>query len=220
MRRVRALSEAEFRAEGGDAVARVFQDADALASAPFTHRIEKRLLLFETDYSFSPEEAQALASAARVVGDDGFYVTSLLIREEGKPNDWWVPLEDLGGYGVKAYEERREEAADPNLENALVSPSGRWGVLFSQLYTLVGGSEEFVATFLANYPTTKCYEPKRRVIPITPPEEQVYGFLADLRRSYDLDWYEWLPELLEHVFGRDGARRVRKEFERRERKKV
>lgn len=219
MRRVRAVSEDEFQREAGAAFRRVFRTTDPFR-APFSERIDHRLLLFPFHLTFVGEERDALAHGAAAVGDDGFYVTCTQRLEDPPwPLDWFVPLDDIGGYGEVGEDRSELEHADPFLDNALISPRGLWGAIISaDDIAVVGGGADFVGAFVDRYPRT---EPQPFTIEETavwtPPDQQVYDLLVDHRLDGTLDRYKWLPTLLEHVFGSAGANSILEEFERRER---
>ena len=115
------------------AFVRVFRSADAF-DAPFRPELPKRLLWYPSGYSLDSEDYAALRSAAKAIGDTGFVMTM---------------LDDLPGYPPHLYFDSSEEDAYRMLtpsENALYSPNGRWGVIFSTGdFAVLGGSADFIA---------------------------------------------------------------------------
>ncbi|MGH3029796.1 MAG: hypothetical protein ACRDNE_03345 [Gaiellaceae bacterium] len=216
------MSEDEFQREAGAAFRRTFRTTDPFR-APFSDNIEHRLLLYPLGwgYAFDADEREALAHAAAAVGDDGFYVTyTERFRDPPEPLDYFVPLEDIGGYGPLDEDRSALEHADPFLCNALVSPRGLWGAIISdEGHAVVGGSADFVRVLVDHYPRAATDPSTGATETLTPPREQVYDMLLYYRFYGTLDSYEWLPVLLEHVFGSAEAAGVLEEFERRERER-
>ena len=126
--------------------------------------------------------------------------------EYGDDPAWYVSLDEI--------EQLRRDDAYPVtfVETALVSESGRWGMLIShEDHAVVGGSRGFIDRLTAEFPSLRSSgleadpddtgtEPDQRLLPAP---EQVTGFLEDVRGWHDL--MSWLPANLEHLYGPDRA---------------
>jgi hypothetical protein len=106
----------------------------------FTPRIQRCGILYPIAFVLGKNEAQALVKAARLIGDNAFYL-SLTERPAGAIGDWRIPLG-----AINAYLEKRLYYAV--LANTLYSVNGHWGIiLLAESFGAVGGSSEFVETF-------------------------------------------------------------------------
>ncbi len=64
------------------------------------------------------------------------------------PQEWYIPVSDLS-----AYLDQSPSRLPIDVENALFSPGGRWGLLFSQHgHVVVGGEPPFVKALLDGWP--------------------------------------------------------------------
>ena len=227
----RPLTRDEFRRLVIPAFRSVFQEADAFG-APLRPDIPERLILFPISYRLE-SAADAIAGAAAVAGDDGFYVveteahwrellgeapTSLplgLPKEmtDGLPPElqratwaaanrpaeysnneaWWFSLSDLApAKGPSPF--------GPSLETAVVSPTGRWGILIShEGHAVVGGSTAFVETLVERL--SESSDQGGESIPV---RDQVGVFLREVRDGWR-DPMAWLPAHLSHVYGKERA---------------
>jgi hypothetical protein len=174
---------------------------------PFRADLPARTILYPVDPELDGDQLDALAMAAEVVGDEGFYV-SLVGFDEAETLDchWYVPLCELASY----------DALEPcsigglTHDNALYSPSGRWGMLISlEEHAIVGGTPDFLERLLSDYPErapgwliTGSDPPP---LPVEP-RDQVRSFLRVRRdtRGSKLD-LEALRPLLVHVYGSHGS---------------
>jgi len=143
----------------------------------FKSQIPKRGIIFPINYVLKGEYLSAFVAAVAKTGEDSFYLSmterveasyipkkgyekefSQAIRE-GKVgsenpfaesvmpiiNDWFCPLEAVSTLLAR---DSDQDKHFHNLENAIYSVKGRWGLWFSNDgYAIVGGSEEFVKTF-------------------------------------------------------------------------
>ena len=65
---------------------------------------------------------------------------------EPGPQEWYFPFSDPAAY-------LDHGSSNPTVENALFSPQGRWGILFSQHgHAVLGGEPPFVQTLLDRWP--------------------------------------------------------------------
>ncbi len=191
MRRTRPLSEHEYREEAHRAFSAVFRSDDPF-DEPFTPSIRHRAILYPVTYELEPSELQAIATAARTVGDDAFYF-SVLERpaesEQDRPYHWFIPLEDRNTYHSLGY--------PFVLENAIYSPKGLWGMMVSQeQHALVGGCDIFLNTLYAHLPVSE--------------DEQVREFLITWKDNRDRlgSKTDWLPRFMTHVYGPEKAQQL------------
>lgn len=220
MAKTRALTPGEFEQEAGAAFRQVFASTDPF-DAPFTDAMTERAILFSS-FRLDAGEAVALADAAREAGDRGVYVTMTErpvdrpfvrsdpergVPDDGEPQDWFVPFTDLA-----AYVSSQSASGLPVMaENALLSPSGTWGAIFShEWHVVVGGVAPFVERLLDRWPD-------RDLAPTGDPprpyssRESVLAWLRYLsweRKQLALEPPEWLPRILRHVYGDTEATRM------------
>lgn len=132
----------EIRDAALDAWLRVFRSTDPFGW-PFSDAISCGRVLFPTDgCHLSPEQFGVLAKVARSTGESTCYLAVVEGYERlgGSTEEkmYLVDLSDYEGY----------VSLHLTLENAIYSPSGRWGVLIShEMHGILGGDAEFVATF-------------------------------------------------------------------------
>lgn len=108
----------------------------------FTPQIQKKGVLAPAFFTLRNDYAKAFLTAVTKVGDKAFYI-STTERVVPGPNDWLV---SLNANSIQEYEKYR--GVYRNVDNAIYSPNGKWGIWFSNdLYALIGGSTEFVDTF-------------------------------------------------------------------------
>jgi hypothetical protein len=221
MAETRALTPGEFEQEAGDRFREVFASTDPLGS-PFTEAMTERAILFSGAFRLDAGEALALADTAREVGDRGFYVTMTerpasgpFVRsdpdgdgpDQGVPQDWFVPFSDLATYVA------RESASrlPIDVENALLSPSAKWGAIFSHEHLVViGGVTPFVGRLLDAWPDAWIAPTGGKTHSYTS-RESVLAWLRYLK--WDRDQLgagepDWLAGLLGHVYGETEAWRL------------
>lgn len=221
MAQTRALTAGEFEQQAGDTFREVFASTDPLDS-PFTEAMTERAILFSGACRLDSGEAVALADAARDVGDRGFYVTMTerpicrpFVRsdpdgdtpDQGEPQDWFVPFTDLATYVARESASRLQI----DVENALLSPSGSWGAIFSHEHLVViGGVTPFVGRLLDAWPDARIAPTGGETRAYTS-RESVLAWLRYLKWDRDqlrLDLPDWLPGLLRHVYGEAEAKRL------------
>jgi hypothetical protein len=152
----------------------------------------------------------AVATLARAARDDGFYRTYFATWSEGEPRASFVPLDAVPDQ-YRQLDQYLEEVA-------LVSPSGRWGVMVDEdRWALVGtDTSDLLEVFLDAFPPTpdapriglrvvseghdRTWQPLAGV----PAREQVRLFLSlydrICRDEARAETREWLERLLEHVY--------------------
>jgi hypothetical protein len=222
---VAVLSSQEIERHARPAFEQVFASADSQA-APIKPDVGGRFLLYPCP-SGELEAGQfaALAAAAADAGDPFAFLTdtqSLASRKWAHPGrmTWRVPLA-----GYDAYSRISHPSGAPRLESALYSPRGTWGLLFSDEYWAVGaGSESFRAAFLSALPDPRALVERYFV------DVQITMLLAGLvddkeaimveawlrtwsanRASGDYAT-DWVPRLLDHIYGVGVGARIRDAF--------
>ena len=180
----RPLTESEYEREAKDLFWTVFQSEDPYGE-PLSPAMTHRVILCPYQYELEPNELRALAAAIRAVGDSGFYYSVTERPSDPRVPDlrsgywhWYVPLEDLEAY--------HDRVRTPPFENALYSPTGQWGIIFSdEQHAVVGGNRVFIDTLLAGLSTSW--------------EEQAREFVDICRYwrdHYHTPVLEWLQTLL------------------------
>jgi hypothetical protein len=147
---VNRLSSPELIDSLEEASLRVFKNLDAYEVA-FTPEIECRFVLFPVDhYRLTKDQFVALGRAAvEAVHDNSAYLFDVeqwtKFGWDRKRREYW--LLSLDDY--EAYENPPDDANIVIIQNAIVSTSGRWGMVISdENHAIVGGSKEFVSRFL------------------------------------------------------------------------
>lgn len=178
----RALSPDEFEAEAGDAFRRVFASTDP-CDAPFTAAMSDRAI-FWGSYALRESDFLALAEVGESVGDRGCYVT-MIERGGGGPEEWYFPFADPAAY--------LDHTLVRSLENALFSPGGRWGMVFSNGgHVVLGAEPPLVDAFLDRRPGGR---------------ESVIEWLRDMKEEGEWAGHDplrpgsWVEPLLLHVYG-------------------
>jgi len=178
-------------AEAMRAFRMVFQ-SDNPRDCPFASSIPRRALWYPTmlGLDLDARHVVALNTAARLVGDDAYYVT-VLVRNPAAPpdprNQWLVPL--------SSPEEYRDLRFALNFETAHYSPKGAWGLMFShEEHAVVGGSAPFAESLFRSLGITD--------------DQSVRAFLTrwlDDRESLGVP-LDWIGPFLTHLYGADRAR--------------
>jgi hypothetical protein len=226
---MRSLTHEEFEREAGDAFRRVFKSTNPVGTPFTEAMSRRAILLNMGTFMLDADQFAALSAAAQSVGDHGFYQTMTeratsawrdlrtgtvgsAIGSEARPLEGTEPPPFAGHVNIEqvdvgpqdwyfevwdtSYHDNRRAST---LENALVSPSGRWGILFSQAdQFLVGGEGEFVDEFLDLCPGDR---------------QSVVDWLYHVRfgpgsRHRQGSDPPWLAESLRHVYGEDEAARL------------
>jgi hypothetical protein len=116
---------------------------------------------------------------------------------------WYFSLDDLQPWKDGRY-------PGNTLETALISSTGRWGVLIShEDHAVVGGAQTFVETLAAEFPSLPGFDRQNDEGEwvegeLLPPSEQVLSFLEGAT-IYSPDPMHWLPTHLAHIYGPDKA---------------
>lgn len=166
---------------------KVFKTKDPFSEV-FTNLIKHRIVLCPTDgYYLDQLQFNALMNAAKLVGDDTFYLSEI----EGNSFEKSVNNESQYTFGhwEATCETQYEEylGAPVVLENAMYSRHARWGVIIShEFHAVVGGDEEFIGKFKEVYPTWR---------------DGLKNFIGQWeynRKSYNSD-VGWLPDFLSYL---------------------
>jgi hypothetical protein len=145
------LGRREIKRKALPAFERVFQSPD-LHDAPLRPECTGRLLLYPCPGGeLTVGQFQAVRLAAAAEGDTCAFLSDTMSLDriswlDPRRPSWYVPLDSY---------ERYERIIDPapRLASAFYSPRGSWGILFSdEGDAVVGGSDSFRATFLDALP--------------------------------------------------------------------
>lgn len=155
----------------------------------FTQQIQKKGVIAPAFFTLGNDYASAFLEAATRTGDKTFYI-STTERVVPGPNDWLVPL-DIDS--LREYE--TYDGIYHNVDNAIYSPTGKWGIWFSNdLYALIGGSTEFVDAFYSYVGKTI--------------DEMMIVFIKSVQNTNHV-----LDEFLPRMFGEDQAVSYRRLYE-------
>jgi hypothetical protein len=186
-----ALSELEFKNSAEASLRSVFGTDDPY-DKPFKTEITHRLLLYGFRWELHSPWIEPIDSAIRTMGEGGFYVSALkrpMAEEQTRSYHWYVPLGEIDQYGSVIYSQ----------QNAIYSCHGRWGIICSdEDHALVGGPEVLIEMIRNSVPDI---------------DERVRKFLEMWRYYHDNNKVsiDWLPGLLEHIYGNQVARRLLEE---------
>lgn len=165
----------------------------------FTSQIPYRGIIFPINFLLTGEYLNAFVAATTKIGEDAFYlsITERVVRsyrrkpghdagferiasedvplsqnpylEEVRPiiNDWFCPLTEISSFLTF---DGGDDKNFQNLDNAIYSTNGSWGLWFSNDgYAIIGGSEKFINTF---------YDVINKTL-----EEMALAFLAGMERE-------------------------------------
>lgn len=147
----------------------------------FCNSIKERIILCPLEgYHLQEDQFRALLDAAYVVGDEKVFISVV----EGEPDfsshlGHWKCLMPLNF--------NKYEQLPIYLENALYSPSGKWGILIShEEHAVIGGTELFINTFKKGF---------------TEWEEGLDNFkeLWEYNQKHYNSNIDWLPKFLSHI---------------------
>ncbi len=164
---------------------------------PFTNSIDCKRILFEYNFIPNSEFLKGLQfSVQREYLEETFYLAIV----EGLDSIESIPLEvwkiSFNSYNDFLINEHTYSIA---LENVIFSLNGNWGIISShESHGVIGGSEQFINTL-------------KDMLPML--DFQVIQFL-NYWKSYHEDFgvnIDWLPTLMEHVYGMETAQKMLKE---------
>lgn len=230
VRRTVRISRSEWERRAAPARDRIFASLDPYGE-PFTAAAKERAVLFPISYELEAHQLAVLRRAARSVGDETFFVESLVAGDEGA--HWEVPVRDKRPY----------KRMDVVAETAIFSPSGRWGLLISdEDHAVIGGSHEFMAVVAARLrptkePTQHYWAPAHDPLAEAPADasfDELFSRLTSASTPIPMRsgepfgdgqalafvefWRihrerlpavgDWLPSLFVHIYGEEHARRL------------
>jgi len=176
----RPLTETEVERRVRPARDRVFANLDPFGQ-PFTARLSDRDLLFPVSFELEAGQLAALRGAAATVGDDSAFLL-LLAGTPDEPHYWELPSADASPY----------EPFDFLLENALLSPSGQWGMLISsEDHAVIAGAPVFMQVIRERFPQSD--HPTE--MSLAPPPDRVIEIISE---------YDSSPEMFERIV-REGT---------------
>jgi hypothetical protein len=175
------------------ALGSVFRETNCFGQ-PLKSNTEGALAFPDGLYSPTTEQFDRLALAASRLDETDAYIA--VTEGTGSPSDielvWRFDLRE-SPYG--ALNQHHTDVWAPALENAIFSTNGSWGIVFSQEdHAVLGGSKLFVSNFASRFP-----------------QERIGAEFVRTWRQRAVEWktdIEWLPGLLENVYGATEANRL------------
>jgi hypothetical protein len=202
---LRIVDSSEYFEKALPALRQVFAKDDYY-DLPFAESTPIRAIIYGYNYVIEPPMTDAVAMAAKKVGDEGCYF-SLVERPTEGPTDWYIPLPELGT--VFGEEGSPSNPDKPGMDfafvlhNVLYSPQGKWGIMPSRFNVgLLGGTQEFIDEIRRNVPG---FDKQVRGWIQHSYLEQIY---IERNRSFDEDS---TLRVLTHVYGPDVARQMLRE---------
>jgi len=165
---------------------------------PFRPELDHRLVVGLILDEVAPSQFEALAAAAKVVGDDEMFYAQVAQGEE----EWehW-PQADVVGLARFTFDDFHAyfEHSSTGQTKALWSPNAQWGLLITADWVgLVAGVAEFDAVFRKKWPPWPPDPDRPDAIPV---ERQVESFVQEMR-----DEPVVLERTLVHMYGPRRAR--------------
>lgn len=198
------VDEAEYLTKADPALRQIFIN-DNPFNCPFSPKVKERRIIYRYNFEITSPLIDAVIVAASNLGDTGCYF-ALAGERTGQESVSYVYIDFSDFFSIyrnekhKYYEKIRYFFS---VENFIYSPQGLWGVLLShESFGLLGGIPKFIETI-------------EKLIPDI--NQQVYDFISyfrDFKSRYPkLATIDWLPELLNHVYGKETAKKMLKEAE-------
>jgi len=201
------VTDAQYEKEVEPILRKVFVN-DYPVGNPFSCNMAARKLLYRCETFLEESLLKALIEAASSVGDSGCYLSQLWIFNDDR-NHCYIPLDEL----LEAYNDSpdNKKAIDIQLninmfsEYVLYSSQGKWGLMVShEHYGILGSSSEFMEKIKSILPD----------IDLQVDEFLKYiWLLKDYHVSRKLGGLrlKWLPELLNHIYGEETAKKMLEE---------
>lgn len=225
----REINELEEVEKAKRAFHSIFKNADY---EPFTKQTPNRALLISYSNILDEEHFVAVAKAAADLGETtacvsttaGYFAKTIQDAHQKEAKRYITAKPEIkvlfnaasDVYG-KSFEQRTHWLLDLQfysyeildiqeylgvIPNAIYSTNGTWGIIFFEDHALIGGSAAFLNSFKSNLPNV---------------DEEVTEFLDYMKE--ELETYpntkesvrNWLPLVIEHVYGRAGANAMLKE---------
>ncbi len=196
---MRVLSKSEFQSEAEPILRNIFAcDDETKQSFPQSCFLHKIIFYYHCD--IDPPLIDAIVTAAEQLGDTGCYLYGIWefvplqpSIQEIPPRYWYIPLSEF----QDAYITKDPQFDKFNLCSVFITPNflfssqGKWGVMLGEGgFGLLSGLPEFV-------------EEVQKIFPEI--DQQVYGFLNHIKIDYTRVNIDWLPVLLERMYGQDTA---------------
>jgi hypothetical protein len=187
----RRLTPEEFHRIAQQPLNAVFRSFD-LAVGPFQDGMVERFIVGDLD-GFRVDEPlyDAISRAAQAVGDHhALYSVIRAYRGGIEYHTWELPLFDYEAYGAPYFDKLTKEDYDVgiSLDGAMYPPRGEWGMLFPELFAVVGGSKRFAEALKREYPgwpsDLEAFLSRRRE--------------AKEKRNADVSWVQ---PFLRHLYG-------------------
>lgn len=195
---MRRLSENERR----DAIERLGR----LVSVPnaldprLTAEAEIRAILFPVDTEMDADELRAIATASRVAGDVGIFLSFIDLADwESSEDHWFISLQELESNGIIL------DDLSWRGDYALYSPSSAWVMIRSEeQHATVGANRDAGNALLDSYPPERpMYDPHGIAPAKVPAREQVLSFVEWWRSQATAGSnIDWVRPFLEHVYPR------------------
>lgn len=185
---MKRISGREWLRDYAAAFHSVFQGVDSF-DEPLASEVKNRELWAPVYYTLSVEQFGAVCAVAAAVGDVQICVSVTEEFESGSglTATHWI-------FESWEYAEYEDEPSFRVLENAVYSPSGKWGILFShEQHAIVGGSPEFMSTLTREYPD------------LTQSTVEFLRYWSDVSQRHGTS-VKWVPLLLAHIYGREQAK--------------
>lgn len=189
------LTQGEFESFAKPSLLKVFNQP-CIYFAPFTSKMTSRMIAY---CEIHPEEKflDTVIDIALKFGEKGFYFSYVelvgqeieypgLSRKYDKSETWFVPFEAIQDY-FKLY-------FSPG--HVIFSSLGLWGIYVDEYdFLVIGGVSEFMDEIKEKLPYL---------------DKQYHEFIEDwknnqLKLGAKIDW---IPKLLEHVYGSERARQI------------
>ncbi len=91
----------------------------------------------------------AIKIVASGLGDNGFYLHDLDVNHnshvpKSQNYDWYVSFEEINNFG--------EATLIDHIDYVYFSPNGIWGIVTSDVHSIIGGSQEFIKEVIKHVP--------------------------------------------------------------------
>ena len=185
---MQSLDHAEWNARFHPSFNTVFRNTDAF-DAPLSSSLEVKALIYPVSYLLDRKQFSGLVEAARSAGDDAI---CLSVTEGDRTQDMGMPRHWILNFWE--YEEYQNLSSVGVLENALYSPQGHWGMLFShEQHAVVGGNRPFMAKLADEFPGFDISV------------EEFISTWTESRERSGVD-VSWIPRMFDCLYGNEQMR--------------
>ncbi|MEM7758681.1 MAG: hypothetical protein AAF298_11220 [Cyanobacteria bacterium P01_A01_bin.40] len=191
---MRFLSEAEYRQEAKPMLRKVFVDDDPYGAIFVPEVPEKRIIYGRYAEPFPPL-MDGIIKGAMELGDKGFYHTAIWLSKTEPVRHCYISFAE---YNLPWKEQNEKEWAAIEmfhcLENAVYSPSGKWGCIFAhEHHSLIAGTKEMMNAI-------------QETIPDLDFEKQIHDFITHWQYyNYNGFHTSWILALLTQLCGGEQA---------------